>query len=362
MTEMKTMTEVKESKKLNVGVDVSKDSLDVAFWDADQDKAVYQGKFANDQKGFQTITQKIEHRRREIEDANETVDASEAVSVIIVMEPTGGYEQPLARFAIQSQWRVSLPNPYHVKQWAGSMGIRAKTDRHDARTLAQFAFFMKLHQWKPLPPEVEQLEHLLSRLDDMKGMLRREKNRAHSYQYRTNTHRAATRNMKQSIAFIERQILKINKAIREHLKAHPHLQQQRKLLLTISGVGEKNVLYILVIMHRWEALTDGEGDAKSLVAYVGLDPQPHESGTSIRRRASISRQGNRTFRSRLYMSALGGIKGKNTPLSAFYKRLVGRGKPKKVALVASARKILVWSWAVYKTNTPFDATRFQIAQ
>jgi len=386
MTETRTMIEVtevteeveesKESKKLNVGVDVSKDSLDVAFWDEERDKAVYQGKFTNDKNGFQTIAQKMEHRRREIGDISGDIsgdtsgdisgNTTETISIILVMEPTGGYEQPFARFAIESEWRVSLPNPYHVKQWAGSMGIRAKTDRHDARTLAHFAFSMKLHQWKPLPPEVEQLEHLLSRLDDMKDILRREKNRAHAYQYRTNTHRAATKNMKQTIAFLERHILQINKAIREHLKAHPHLQQQRKLLLTISGVGEKNVLYILVVMHRWQALTDGEGDARSLVAYVGLDPQPHESGTSIRRRASISRQGNRKFRSRLYMSALGGIKG-NNPLRIFYKRLVGRGKPKKVALVASARKILVWSWAVFRTNTPFDTTRFdttrfQIAQ
>ena len=61
------------------------------------------------------------------------------------------------------------------------------------------------------------------------------------------------------------------------------------------------------------------------------------------------------------MSALGGIKG-NNPLRIFYKRLVGRGKPKKVALVASARKILVWSWAVFRTNTLFDTTYFQIAQ
>ncbi len=277
MTETRTMMEVteaeeveesKESKKLNVGVDVSKDSLDVAFWDEEREKAVYQGKFTNDKNGFQTIAQKIEHRRREIEDTSEDIsgDTAETISIIMVMEPTGGYEQPFARFAIKSEWRVSLPNPYHVKQWAGSMGIRAKTDRHDARTLAHFAFSRKLHQWKPPPPEVEQLDHLLSRLDDMKDMLRREKNRAHAYQYRTNTHRAATKNMKQTIAFLERHILQINKAIREHLEAHPHLQQQRKLLLTISGVGEKNVLYILVIMHRWEALTDGEGDARSLVA------------------------------------------------------------------------------------------------
>jgi transposase len=115
---------------------------------------------------------------------------------------------------------------------------------------------------------------------------------------------------------------------------------------------------MLVIMHRWEELTDGEGESSGLVAYVGLDPKPHESGTSIRRRAGISRQGNRLFRSRLFMGALGGIKAKNSPLTAFYKRLVGRGKPKKLALVAAARKILVWCWAVFKSKTPFDTTRF----
>ena len=108
-------------------------------------------------------------------------------------------------------------------------------------------------------------------------------------------------------------------------------------------------------------MTDGKGDIKGLVAYVGLDPKPHESGTSVRKRAGIFRQGNRPFRSRLYMGALGGVGG-NNPLRTFYKHLVGRGKPKKVDLVAAARKILIWSWVVFNTNTPFDATRFDCAR
>ena len=62
------------------------------------------------------------------------------------------------------------------------------------------------------------------------------------------------------------------------------------------------------------------------------------------------------------MGALGGIKAKNSPLTAFYQRLVGRGKPKKVALVAASRKILVWSWAVFKSDTPFDTTRLGYTQ
>lgn len=333
-------------KRLNVGIDVSKDTLDMAFWE--QDESVFQGQFPNTKEGFQTIARKIEARRQHI---NATI-------VHLVMEPTGGYEQPFARFAIQQEWRVSLPNPYRVRQWAGAMGIRAKTDRHDARILAHYGFMQDPLQWKPLPPEVEQLEHLLDRLEDQKGMLSQEKNRLHAYQSRANTHKAAVKNLKRSIAFLERQIQQIENAIKEHLKAYPRLKEQKKLLLTVPGVGEKNVLYILVLMCRWWELTNHEGDARGLVAYVGLDPKPHESGTSIRKRAGISRQGNRRLRSRLYMSALGGIKG-NNPLRAFYKRLVGRDKAKKVALVAGARKIVVWSWAVFRNDTPFDTARFE---
>jgi len=334
-------------ERLSVGVDVSEKTLDVAYWD--QDEAVLTGKFPNTPEGFQTIKRKIEKQRQK---ANATI-------VHVVMEPTGGYEQPFAHFVDKQEgWKVSLPNPLYPRQWAKAMGKRAKTDPQDARTLAHFGSVYDPLPWKPLPPEVEQLEHLLDRLDDLKGMLRREKNRLHSSGYHVNPHEAACDDLKESISSLEQRIKQIQGAIREHLKAHPHLWEQKKLLLTVSGVGEKNVLYILVMMHRWGVLTDGEGDAKGLVAYLGLDPKPHESGTSVYKRARISRQGNRPLRSRLYMGALGGIKG-NNPLRVFYKRLVGRGKAKKLALVASARKILVWCWAVFKSNTPFDAARFE---
>ena len=335
--------------KLNVGVDVSKNSLDVAFWE--QDEAVFQGKYPNDKKGFTTIAQKIQSKCEE----------TGTTSVLIVMEPTGGYEQRFAHFAHQQQWEVSLPNPYYVKLWAKSMGIRAKTDRRDARTLAHYGFMQDPHLWKPLSPEVEQMEHLLSNLETFENILRQETNRWHSAQNRVNPQKEAVKLHKQTIAFLEKQILQVQKAIKKHLNAHPHLKEQKKLLLTVPGVGEKNVLHFLVLMHRWGTLTDGQGHAKSLTAYLGLDPKPHESGTSIRKRAGISRQGSRPLRSRLYMSALGGIKGKNSPLRVFYDRLVGRGKAKKLALVAAARKILVWCWAIFRSNTPFDPNRFRVA-
>lgn len=335
--------------RLVIGIDVSKENLDMAY--RQEDESVFVGKFPNKSEEFHNIAKSIKDKCQK----------TNTNSVFIVLEPTGGYEQPFVRFAIKQGWLVSLPNPYRVKQWANAMGIRVKIDKHDAKTLAHYGAMQEPPAWKPLPPEVEELEHLLDRKDDLQDTLRRERNRSYPYDIRPNSSKAALASLEESIAFMEHQIQQIDEAIKEHLKAHPHLKEHKKLLLTVPGVGEKNVLYLLVLMHRWETLTDGDGQANGLVAYIGLDPKPYQSGTSIRRRASISRQGNRSLRSRLFMSALGGIKGDN-PLRAFYLRLVGRGKPKKVALVAGARKILVWSWAVFRTKTLFDNTRFEGCQ
>jgi transposase len=261
-------------KRLSVGIDVSKKTLDVAYWAQDENASVFVGKFANNHKGFQTIQQKIEER-------GETIGAT---VIHLVMEPSGGYEQPFAHFAHQAEWKVSLPNPLHPKRWAESQGKRGKTDPQDARNLAHFGFVNDPLTWKPLPPEVEQLNHLLDRLDNLKKMLSQDKNRAQSAEYHVNGDKAVSDNMKEVVAFLEQQIQNFQEIIKEHLKAHPHLKKQRKLLLTVSGVGDKNVLYILVMMHRWGVLTDGKGDNKGLVAYLGLDPKHHESGTSVRKR------------------------------------------------------------------------------
>lgn len=98
-----------------------------------------------------------------------------------------------------------------------------------------------------------------------------------------------------------------------------------------------------------------------MTAYLGLDAQEYSSGSSVRKRATISKMGNSQMRSRLYLAALGGVRGKNSPLQTFYQRLVNRGKSKKLALVASSRKIAVWAWAVFQQGVDFDPSRFATA-
>lgn len=246
-----------------------------------------------------------------------------------------------------------MPNPKRVRDWIKGTGRRAKTDRIDALMLAYYGAVQNPYTWKPMAPEFAELESMLNRLEDVKGMLAQEKNRLEAQQNRVSCHHIASKNLQNNIANLERQVKALEEAVKEHMKQHLHLKEQCKNLKTVSGVGDKIGPIILVAMHRFGKLTDFKGTSKAITAYFGLDPKPHESGTSIRKRAGISRQGNSEIRHFLYMGALGGVGG-NNPLRSFYKNLVeNSGKPKKLAMVAAARKILIWCWAVFRQGKPF---------
>jgi len=162
----------------------------------------------------------------------------------------------------------------------------------------------------------------------------------------------------QNISFLQKQIEILDKAIKEHFDKHRYLKEQNKTLKTSLGVGNKTSPYLLVAVHRFSVLTDGKGTSKEITAYYGLAPKPHESGKSVHKRRRISRQGDRDIMHLLYMCALGGIRG-NNPLRAFYLRLVGKGKSPKLAILAAARKIIVWCWQIFSQGLPFDVARFR---
>lgn len=333
-----------------LGVDVAQADLVAALWQDEQ--AVLLGRFPNRPAGFAAL-------RRQVELGLKAGDR-----VHLVVEPTGGYELPLVDFAFDHAWQVSLPNPRQVREWARGMGYRAKTDEQDALLLAHFAARRQPAPQAPLPEAVRELDSLLRRQEDLRQMLRQERNRQHSLRARQRgIARSVPRSLQAVVRALEEALLEIERAIEEHLAAHPELRQELRHLQQVPGIGPKNALAILVLLYRWQALTSGKGSAKGLTAFVGLDPQPYQSGSSVRKRSTLSRRGDATLRWRLFMSALGGLRSKRSddPLRLFYQRLVSRGKPKKVALVAAARKILIWAWAVFQTGAEFDPQRARAA-
>jgi transposase len=320
-----------------LGVDIAHTTFTAARWAAGESQRL--GTFPNTAAGFAAFAQVVPPDER-----------------ALTLEPTGGYELRLASWAVAQGWTVHIPNPAHVRAWATGRGQRAKTDRQDALVLARYGAECAPPVWQPLGAELSELDDLLHRKDDLEQMLRQERNRQHALGARPQVARAVPPSMQRVIGLLEEELRQVEEAIAAHLQTHGALQETAAQLQTVPGIGARSVLPLLVTLGRWHARTAGRGTAKGLVAYAGLDPVPYESGTSVHRHATISRQGNRALRSRLYWCALGAIRG-NNPLRAFYHRLLAHHKAKKLALVAAARKILSWAWAVYRDQTPFDPAR-----
>jgi len=327
------------------GVDMSKRTFVGAVWVSG--RAIELGKFDNNASGFQALHQALEQQQ-----------AQQHISQIhLVVEPTGGYELALVAFAYEQGWLVSLPNPKQVREWAKGIGKRAKTDSVDAQLLAQFAAERQPPAQPPLAAEVSELDNLLHRRHDLETMLRQEQNRLGELTNRPGVPKSVLANLEQMIQALENALQEIEAAIQQHLHDYAYLGEHRQRLLTIPGIGPKNVLPLLVLLLRWHTLTEGQGNDKGLTALVGLDPQPYQSGSSVYQRPTISKMGNGEIRRLLYMGALGALRGHN-PLHAFYDRLVGRGKAKKLALVAAARKLLTWSWTIFASGTVWNPALF----
>lgn len=324
-----------------VGIDMAKASLTAAaVW---QTERVALGEFSNDTAGFTALASTVQ--------AAQVRAGAEHVQWVV--EPTGGYELPLVTFAHDQDWSISLPNPRQVRQWAQGTGHRAKTDRQDALLLARFGAAQQPAPHRPLAIEVSELDSLLQRRQDLEQMIQQEKNRLGAMGGRPGIAAPVITNLEQVLQALQEALQAVEQAIADHQQQHDHLRNDAQRLLALPGIGRKIVLPLLVQLHRWQTLTAGQGTVKGFTAFVGLDPQPYESGSSVRKRSSISKMGNATLRRLLYMGALSAVHGQN-PLQTFYQRLVGRGKAKKLVVVAAARKLLSWAWILFSRQADWN--------
>lgn len=332
-------------ERLVIGVDISKASFTAAVWNGTN--TIDLGGHSNEQAGYAGLYSQV----------TEWQQRTGSQKIHVILEVTGGYELGLVTYAYMQGWEVSLPNPKQVRDWAKGEGKRAKNDRLDAQMLTRFGVKKAPKPQQPLPAEVRELDNLLARRQDLEQMIRQERNRQGDLNGRPGVPASVTKNLQQVLEALEQALVEIEQAIQQLLQVHNHLQMAVERLLALPGIGTKNVLPLLVLLERWHTLTNGQGSAKGLTALAGLDPQVYESGASVRKHRAISRMGDKEVRRLLYMGVLGGVRGDN-PLRTFYQRLVGRGKAKKLALVAASRKLLTWAWAVFSSDADWNPALF----
>jgi transposase len=132
--------------------------------------------------------------------------------------------------------------------------------------------------------------------------------------------------------------------------------QDKAMVARAPGVGPKLLPALLTLLMKWHAMTNGKGSDNALVSYVGLDSKTETSGRTVRGSRSISKKGDPEIRRLLYMGALGATTGKNV-VRQIYSAKIAAGKPPLNALVACARRLLVWAWKIFQSEQAFDPSR-----
>jgi transposase len=314
-------------KNIILGIDISKAKFDAALL---LDGKVKTKKFNNTSNGFAELKQWL---------------ASKSVSTAdVCMEATGGYEASLAEYLYDNEFKVSVVNPARIKGFAMSRLSRVKTDKADCKLIAYFCEAMKPDLWQPIAKHTQELQQWIRRLDTLIANKTQESNRIKGAAPKIISH------IQRHIDFLNTEIKEVEQLIAEHIKQHKDLEDKNKLLASIPGIGDKTIAIILAFLSA-----ENFNSVKQVVAFVGLNPKPRQSGSSVRGISRISKIGDSDLRKSFYMPAVVSIKF-NPIIKAFYQRLINAGKPKMVAIIAAMRKLLHIVYGVLKTQTLFNTT------
>ncbi len=301
-----------------VGIDVAKAMLDVAVRPSGETWQV-----TNDEAGIVELVAQLE-----------ALGAG-----LVVCEATGGFERAVVAALAVAAIPIVVANPRQVRDFARATGQLAKTDVLDAGILALFAERVRPTP-RPLPDAAAQLlDALLTRRRQLLEMLVAEKNRLGF------APRPLHKSIRQHIRWLERQLVDVTRTLAEQIEASPIWRATDDLLQSVPGIGPIVSATLLGKLPELGTLTH-----KQIAALAGVAPLARDSGTLRGKRMVWG--GRAPVRTALYMAALCGRRW-NPQLRVFYERLIARGKPPKVALIACARKLLTVTNAMVRDSQPW---------
>lgn len=262
------------------------------------------------------------------------------------MEATGIYWEALAAFlAAFEMITVSVVNPAQIKAFGASRMVRTKTDKVDAKIIAQFCFERHPSPWQAPTAAELALRALVLRLDALQTMHTQERNRLQV------ARPAVVQGITDHLQWLDKEIKRLLKDIHEHIDRDPTLREKQRLLESIPGVGEHTIAVLLAYQIDPQHFSN----ARQAVAFVGLDPRQHQSGSSVRGRPRISKVGHAFLRKILYMPAVATLY-RTTWGQQFRQRLAENGKIPMIIIGAMMRKLVHVAYGVLKSGKNFDPT------
>ncbi len=310
-----------------LGIDVAKTKLDIAL--LRPDGKWRQKVIDNTTAGFRILT--------------DWLTKQGIIELHTCMEATGIYWEDVAEFLAAQGFTVSVINPAQIKAFGASRLVRTKTDRVDAKLIAEFCRERRPEAWCA-PPVCEQtLRALVLRLNALQAMQTQENNRLQV------ARTAVKPGIEKHLNWLDKEIQALIKTIRDHIDSHPDLKQKRDLLDSIPGLGERTIPVLLAFLGTPERFNN----ARQAAAFAGLDPRHFESGSSVKAKPRLSKVGHAFLRRAMYMPAMVTLY-KTAWGKLFFSRLKSAGKPPKLIIGAMMRKLIQVAFGVLKSGLPFD--------
>lgn len=266
------------------------------------------------------------------------------------MEATGVYSVKVALALIShGGLTISVINPAQIKAHSRALLKRTKTDAVDAQVIWNFVCKHNPPAWTPPTEAHRRLSALVAQADAIKGEQQQWCSRQHTHRHAPDTPREVTRSTAAILKTLQQQLDKIDDLIENLCRSDQTLAANIALATSIKGIGLCSAVRILA--HGGEALT--QRTRRQLDAHAGLAPAQKQSGTSVRGKSHLAKQGNAKLRRALYMPTLVAVHH-NPLFQNHYQRLLQRGKLKKVALAACMRKMLNVIRAILINKQTFD--------
>ena len=315
-----------------LGIDIAKAKLDVALR-LPNGKLHSKGKIANTPEGFTTLLNWLQMHDVNVKELD------------VCMEATGIYWEASAEFLADAGCTVSVVNPAQIKAFGAASLVRTKTDKVDARLIAEFCAAQHPNPWEAPTLAIRELRALVARREALETMRIQENNRLPV------SREVVVDDIQAHMDYLKQSVKEVDATIRQKINSDQELKKQKELLDSIPGLGDKTIPVLL--SHYGGPMRFSS--SRQAAAFAGLDPRQHESGSSVRGKPRLSKVGNSALRKAMYMPAMVTITKTNWG-RAFRDRLTAAGKVPMVIIGAMMRKLIHVAFGVLKSGKLFDFT------
>lgn len=310
------------------GIDISGETMDVCFANAEGD--FVEETLPNSALGFKKL-----------------LDISQPSNYHFVMESTGVYHLPLCFFLESKKQAYSVVNALQIKRYIQMHLERSKTDKKDARHIYNYGVERKPEQYQMPDSLYFECRSLNNAIETLTSEITLFTNKIHALNKLNLDTKTVINSYQKMVKTLRAELEVLEENLRQKLQEwHP---EQVKLLSSITGIGKRATAQLIITTQGFKYTESYQ----QLISFAGLSPKDYSSGSSIRGKVRICKQGGKKLRNILYMCALN-AKATNPACKALFDRLVAKGKNKKLAIIAVCNKLLKQVFGVIKSGTMFN--------